>query len=137
MFDASEYAWKDLEVTVMGRPLVRILNVKYETSQKLEEIYGRGQQPLGLQEGNYQYKGEIVIGQSELIALQQKARELGYKNPLKLKFDVNIVYSLDGIITRNVCKNGRIEKFEEGMKQGDTAMEVTLPFKFTEIQYGV
>ncbi|MEN9458947.1 MAG: hypothetical protein RL135_1541 [Bacteroidota bacterium] len=136
-FDTSEYAWKDLEVAIMGRPLVRILNVKYEASQALEEIYGRGQNPLGIQEGNYQFKGEIVIGQSELIALQRKAKELGFKNILKLRFDINIVYNLDGIVTRNVCKGARIEKFEEAMKQGDTAMEITLPFKFTDIQYGL
>lgn len=137
MFDTSEYAWKDLEITILGRPLVRILNVKYEASQKLDEIYGRGQQPLGIQEGNYSYKGEISIGQSELIAMQTLAREAGLKNILKLKFDVSIVYALDGVITRNVCKNARIEKFEEGMKQGDTSMEISLPFKFTDIQYSI
>ena len=136
-FDASEYAWKDLEVVVLGRPLIRILNVKYESSQKLEELYGRGQNPLNINEGNYSFKGEITIGQSELIALQQKAKQLGYNSILKLKFDINIAYSLDGIVTRNTCKSGRIEKFEEGMKQGDTAMEISLPFKFTGIEYGV
>ncbi len=133
-FDTSEYAWKDLEVVVLGRPLVRILDVKYEASQKVEEIFGRGQQPLGLQEGNYTYKGEIKIGQSELEAMIQKAKELGLSSILKLKFDVNIAYSLDGIITRDVCRSGRIEKFEKGMKQGDTAMEIALPFKFTRIE---
>lgn len=133
-FDTSEYAWKDIEVTVLGRPLVRILDVKYEASQKIEEIYGRGQHPVGLQEGNYAFKGELKIGQSELEAMILKAKQLGFSSILKLKFDVNIAYSLDGIVTRDICRSGRIEKFEKGMKQGDPSMEIALPFKFTNIE---
>lgn len=137
MFDASEYAWKDLEIVVLGRPLIRILNVKYTTSQELKEIYGRGQEPLGIQEGNYSYEGGLTLGQSELEALVKKAKELNLSSVLKLKFDVNVAYSLDGTIVRDVCRNGRISKFEKAMKQGDTAMEVELPFRFTKVDYDV
>jgi hypothetical protein len=103
----------------------------------LEEIYGRGQNPLNIQEGNYSYKGEIKIGQSELEAMILAAKQQGLSSILKMKFDVNIAYSLDGVVIRDVCRNGRIEKFEKGMKQGDTAMEIQLPFKFTGIDNNV
>lgn len=136
-FDTSEYAWKDIEVVILGRPLVRILEVKYEESQKLEEIYGRGQDPLNIQEGNRSYKGQLTLGQSELQAMHQIAKENGLDSILKLKFDVNIAYSLDGVVVRDVCRNGRIEKSEKGMKQGDTAMEIQLPFKFTKVDHDV
>ncbi|HUM50486.1 MAG TPA: hypothetical protein PK431_01680 [Chitinophagales bacterium] len=132
-FDSSEYAWKDIEIVVLGRTLIRVLDVKYKASQKLEGIYGRGQNPVGIQEGNYAYKGELKIGQSELEAMTLKAKQLGFRSILKLKFDVNISYSLDGVLVRDVCKSGRIEEYEKGMKQGDTNMEIALPFMFTLI----
>ena len=132
-FDSSEYAWKDIEIVFLGRPIIRILEVKYEESLKLEEIYGRGQNPVGIQEGNFAYKGEIKLGQSEFEAMELAAKQQGLRSVLKMKFDVNIAYSLNGVVTRDVCRSGRMEKWEKGMKQGDTAMEIQLPFKFIGI----
>ncbi len=92
-FNSSEYSWKDLEVVLLGRPLLRILEVKYKGSQETKAIYGRGSNPVGIQKGNKKYEGEIKIGQSELEALCDKAKQVtGSGDPLDLPpFDITIL----------------------------------------------
>ncbi len=138
-FNSAEYAWKDLEVVMLGRPLVRILEVKYKISQETKEIYGRGSEPLGIQEGNRKYEGELKIGQSELEALTKKAQELvPGSDPTRLpQFNLSVAYEKDGTLTRDVLVGVKLNEFEKGMKQGDSDMEVSLPFKFLGIKLRV
>jgi hypothetical protein len=44
---------------------------------------------------------------------------------------------MDVSIERDICRNVRIKEFEKAMKQGDTEMEVALPFMCTKIDYDV
>lgn len=136
--DTAEFAWKHIEVVMLGRPIVRLLDIKYKSATELKEIYGRGSEPLGIQEGNSKYEGELKIGQSELEALIRIAKTTTRNGKVtSLKFDIAHSYSLDGIIVRDVCKNARIKEFEKGMKQGDTDMEIALPYICTKIEYNV
>ncbi len=133
MFDTSEYAWKDIEVVILGRPILRLLEVKYKSETDFSEIFGKGSEPLGLQEGNTTYSGELTIGQSEFEQLVQ----ISGGRLSRLKFDIPIAYSLDGVIIKDIVRTVRITSFEKGMKQGDKAMEIKLPFKATGLSLRV
>ena len=124
---------------MLGRPVVRLLEVKYKTKQESKLIYGRGAEPLGIQRGNRSYEGEMKIGQSELEALTRKAQELfPQSDPTGLpQFDISVSYSKDGILTRDILVGVTLDEFEKGLKQGDSDMEVALPFKCLAIQYNV
>ncbi len=139
MFNSAEYSWNDLEVVMLGRPVVRLLEVKYKVTTETKEIYGRGGEPLGIQEGNSKYEGELKIGQSELEALIAKARTIKPGiNPTRMPaFNISVMYSKDGVITRDVLVGVKIHEFEKALKQGDFEMEVSLPFKFLQAKLGV
>lgn len=134
-FNSAEYAWKDLEVTILGRVLVRILEIKYKISQEKKHIYGRGTNPVGVQRGNKKPTGEITIGQSELESLHKKIRETvpgGTLNDVDL--DINVAYlSTEGIVRDRVV-GCSFTDFEKGMKQGDTDMQVKIPFLFLGLE---
>lgn len=138
MTDTTEFGWKHIEVVILGRSIVRLLEVKYKSSTELKEIYGRGSEPLGILEGNSKYEGELKIGQSELEALIRTAKTSTKTGKLSsLRFDIAISYSLDGTIVRDICYGARIKDFEKALKQGDTDMEVALPFMCVSINYNV
>lgn len=138
-FNTAEFAWKDIEAILLGRPVVRLLEVKYKTARETKAIYGRGDQPLGIQRGNKSYEGEIKIGQSELEALTRKAQQLmPNSDPTDLPaINVSISYAKDGALVTDVLVGVVLGEFEKGMKQGDFEMEVTLPFKCLAIRYNV
>jgi hypothetical protein len=138
-FNSAEYAWGDLEAVMLGRVLARLLEVKYKVTRETKEIYGRGNNPLGIQEGNKKYEGEIKIGQSELEALIDKAQQLSPgSDPTDLpQFNISVAYEKAGVLRRDVLVGVKLQEFEKGMKQGDSDMEVNLPFKCLAIQYNV
>lgn len=138
-FNTAEFAWKDIEAILLGRPVVRLLEVKYKTARETKAIYGRGDQPLGIQRGNKSYEGEIKIGQSELEALTRKAQQLMPNSDTTdlPAINVSISYAKDGALVTDVLVGVVLGEFEKGMKQGDFEMEVTLPFKCLAIRYNV
>jgi len=138
-FNSSEYAWRDLEVTFMGRVIGRLLEVKYKVTQEHKEFYGRGSEPHGINSGNKKYAGSIKVGQSELEAMVIKAKEIDpTSDPTDFPMvDIAIAYSKNGIVTRDTVTSAKFTDFEKGLKQGDTEMEVELPWISLGIRYGV
>lgn len=138
-FNSAEFAWKDIEAVMLGRSLVRLLEVKYKVTQESKEIYGRGSEPLGIQEGNRKYEGELKVGQSELESLIKKAQDLlPQSDPTRMPaFNISVSYEKNGVVVTDVMVGVKLSEFEKGMKQGDSDMEVSLPFKCLGIKFNV
>jgi len=135
-FNSVEYAWKDLQVSLLGRLLVRILEVEYGATVEKKEIMGRGNKPLGVQTGNYKFKGKLQIGQSEYEAMVDVAKQAG-KRVTDLTLDINIAYILDGVIKRDRVVGASFTEMAKGMKQGDTEMMIDLPWIAVDVLEGV
>lgn len=137
-FNSAEYAWKDIEVVIMGRPLVRILEIEYTTEVEKKHIYGRGNKALGIQTGNEKVSGQITIGQSELEAMIRKAAEVKPGGKVTdISFNVNVAYRLDVDIIRDRIVGFTITQMPKAMKQGDVDMQVKLPFLALDCEYNV
>jgi len=139
LFDSAEYAWKDLEAVILGRSLVRILEVQYDTEEDKKFIYGRGKKPLGIQPGNEKYSVQFTIGQSELEALTRKAQEVyadKSKSAKDLVFDINIAYLGEAVVRDRIVKF-HTTKIGKGMKQGDSDMEVKVTGMCEDILFNV
>ena len=141
-FNSSEYAFKDLEVLQLGRPIVRLLNIKYKVDHEKEPIYGRGDEPLQIQRGNKKYSGELEIGQSELEAMiinaKKNVKGEGYIGVTDLPpFDISICYNKNGVLVRDIVRSVDITEVEKGMKQGDKDMICKLPFISLGIDFNI
>lgn len=135
-FNSIEYAWKDIEVVVLGRPLVRITEIEYTTEVEKKHIYGRGKKALGVQTGNEKVTGQLTIGQSELESLIRKAAESG-KKPTDISFDINVAYIQEGDIVRDRVIGASLTQMPKSMKQGDTEMAVKLPYIAVDVAYNI
>lgn len=137
-FNSAEYAWKDIEVSFMGRVLVRILEITYSEDSEVKHIYGRGRNPVGVQNGNTKPGGSLTIGQSELEAFTRDIQSVIPGGKITdVSFDVNIAYLGTEAVVRDRVVGARVTKYEKGMKQGDTDMQIKLPYLCLRIDHNV
>lgn len=136
----SEYTWRDLKVTMLGRTFEGITDVDYEKEVEKKPIYGRGGKVKSIQPGNEKNSGNISLRQSEVEAmlLATKATNIN-ATILDIVFDVQIQYIGTG--SSNIVKDrvvaAQFTKLPKGMKQGDTDMVIKLPFLAEDILYSV
>ncbi|MCR9011960.1 MULTISPECIES: hypothetical protein [Porphyromonadaceae] len=133
----KEYAWGDIIVTLFGRPVTGITGIEYKTKKAKEAKFGSGRHAKSIQHGKREIEGTITLMQSEIIALNQAARQKGYKDILDVDFDILVSY-MDGVaITTDKIVCVSISELPAGMKEGDTQSEHALPFLALDIDYDV
>lgn len=126
-FDSRQYEWADLEIQLGGKTLVAVTGVKYKKKVEREAYFGKGRKPLSLQTGNETVEGELSIGKSELDSLIARTN----KKLLHTSFSLVVSYGnpAEGVpMTTDIIEGLKISEYEQGLKQGDKAMEITLPF---------
>jgi hypothetical protein len=137
-FDSLEYAWKDLEVVLLGRPLVRILEVSYTVEAAKTKIYGRGKKALGIQDGNESVSGSITVGQSELEALVRAVQAVRPDGKITdFSFDLSISYVSAARIVRDRVVGCKFTSVPKGMSQGDSDSTHQLSFEALDIKFNV
>lgn len=136
-FDSKQYAFSDVRVNILGRSLVGFQGVKYKVNVDKEPVFGRGKKALAIQSGNETIEGELMLLQSELIALDLAVKAI---NPLykitDISFDIVVSYG-ETIVTTDIIKGVEITEYEKGMEQEDKFMEISLPFLALDLQEGV
>lgn len=137
-FNSTEYAWCDMTVTAMGKTFERIMEIEYDVEVDLKQIYGRGKKVKGIQDGNEKPTGSITLGQSEVEAMIRKAQET---NPTAkatdISFDIQIHYLKGVDLVKDKIVGARFTKNPKTWKQGDSDMQIKLPFLAMDIIYNV
>lgn len=137
-FNSTEYAWKDITITAMGRTFERIVDVEYDVEEDKKHIRGRGKKVRGIQGGNETPTGSVTLGQSEVEALIRKAQETNPNAKLSdISFDIQIHYLKGVDLVKDRIVGAEFTKQPKGMKQGDSDMEIKLPFLAMDIFYNV
>lgn len=104
--------------------------ISYKDKIDSELIYGKGGEPIGVQDGNRSYEGSLKCQQSEfdkLVASGDKGVK-GLKN-----LTIQWAFEKEGRISTRVFNGVRITEIGEDYKQGDKFAEVEFPFIFTSI----
>lgn len=129
VFNSEEYAWVDIKVMLLGREVTGLRGMEYKVKRQKEALFATGKKARGIQKGKKEYEGTITILQSELIALDRAAQEKGYEDITDIDFDVIVSYLPDNsVITTDKVVNASITEIPRSMKEGDTQMEIALPF---------
>lgn len=138
-FNSQQYAWKDIQVWVLGKRVAGLREIKYKVATEKEAVYGEGNEPQGIQFGNKTYEGTLTILQSELEALTLTAIAAGANDVTDLSgIDVVIMYAPPGgIKTIDIVKYVSFQEFEKGMAQNDKYAEISIPFIALGIEKGV
>lgn len=134
--NGKEYAWGDVTIVLLGRPVVGCTGIEYKTKKNKEAKFGWGRSAKSIQHGRRECDGTLTLMQSELIALNQAARTNGYRDILDVDVNISVAYaSENGIITTDKIINASFSELPAGMKEGDMQSEHALPFIAQDIEY--
>lgn len=134
MPDTRTYSWADIDLRVNGVPISTAQSVSYKETQTKEVVYGKGNEPIGVQRGQKSYSGSISLLQSEYEALVESTKS---KSILDAHFDIVVTYGTatngDTLIT-DVLQGCEITDAENKMDNKTTSMTVELPFVFLRLK---
>ena len=137
-FNSKEYAWIDVNVVMLGKPVTGLRGIEYKSKRQKEALYATGKKARGIQLGKKEYEGTITVLQSELIAMQAAAKAKGYDDITDLEFDIIVSYIPEGgvVQTDNVV-NASITEAPNSIKVDDLYSEHALPFIACDVEYNV
>ena len=141
----AQFAWKNLSVLIDGRPTIELTDIEYNPSKQLEEIFGAGDNPQFIGEGNKTYAGSIEMLQSGYEALVEEAKKRGGDDVTDLEVDIIVSLVPMGTSAATIAMKTVVDrvvgaKFEKGGKkfsQGNTHIKVALPFKALRIEHQI
>lgn len=128
LVNGVQYSWGSVKMLINSQPVVGITRIEYKTTQRKENIYGVGRQPIGRGYGNFEYSGSI-----ELYLEEWKAICNGSPNgdPLQAgAFDITVQYAEAGtavIPFTDTLNNCEFLENPLTSSQGDTSIRVTIP----------
>lgn len=130
---SSEYAWHQTEVRLMGRTITGLSGFEFKKSVDKEAMYGAGQNPIDIQEGNVTCEGSLTLFGYELDRLNQAAQAAGYDDILSVPHEfIVITASMRKLakdpITTVTARGVAFTEYAHSMNQGDKKREVSLPF---------
>lgn len=129
MFNSKDYNYCDLQVFLLGRNIIGLRGIEYDSKKAKEALYGAGREPMAIQHGKREYEGTVTVLMSELTALDRAAQEAGYDDCLDLDFDIIVTYlSPTGIVKTDKILQASITSTKSAVKEGDMYVEISLPF---------
>lgn len=125
-FNSEEFEWSQVACSVNGRTQNACTGISWEEEIESEGIYGKGNKPIAIQDGNIKYSGTLKMHQSEFSKLLSQTGNIGLRGLKNLTF--NIAYQgLTRLESRTVV-GARITKIGDGYDQGDKFKIIELPW---------
>ena len=129
IIDGPAIGWGNIEIVLFGTPIRQVTKLEFKTSQKKENLYGSGYEPIHRGYGQVEYSGSIEMYIDEwkrIIAASPQRRPF-----LIQPFDITIVYTVKStnIPTGQVDILRECEFIENNMStaSGDTRILVSVP----------
>lgn len=131
-FDTKECEWADMITYISGSRLIKIRGIRFSIKQEKEAIYGEGDEPLAIQNGNRAYDGEIKLLVGALNDMDDAAVLAGGRDALDLEFDVQVVFRARSNRKLRIFNliGVQITELTRNWDQNAKMMEVTLPIVF-------
>lgn len=132
----AQYDWKSFKLILDGKPIAQFTDLEITPEKNLEDIYGAGDTPQFIGEGNKSYTGSIEFLQSEYEALVAEAKKRGGDDITDLEMSAVLAYVPKGnaaaILTKTITDRIVGMKFSSAgkkMTQGATHFKMSVPFR--------
>ena len=137
-FSTKECAWSQTRVKILGRTLVGIAGFEFNDDIEKDHLFGAGNKPIDIQDGNETPTGSIDIYKYELDMLNDAANKAGYASISKVPHEaITITCTFKKLPTdapKTTTAFGVGFKGQKiGMKQNDKSMSINLAFLAMEI----
>jgi len=139
MVNGVEYSWEDVQIVISGKsiPLDGVVDHNYTLTKEHFNIHARGAKPRASGRGKEDFKGTLVLLQSEFEAWQ---KTLPAGTNITQLFGVNITTAYapaGGLGTVDQCFGCRFGEVKKGMKTGDGYQTIELPYIAMDIKLNV
>ena len=137
-FNSKQYAFSDIKIIILGREIEGFRGVSYKVSVEKEHLHGRGKKALSIQSGQETVEGELMLLQSELIALIAAVKAVSPTAKITdVSFDIVVTYGDGTTATTDIVRSAEFTEYERGMENGDKFMEIPLPFLALDVNENV
>ncbi|MDR3350704.1 MAG: hypothetical protein LBN98_03515 [Prevotellaceae bacterium] len=138
----AQFAWKNIIAIIGGRPIAGITDIEYKTDKDIDFIYGAGDSPQFIGEGNKSCSGTIELLQNDYEALVEAAKNGGGDDITDLEVSIVVSYIPKG--TANLPKTVvdrlvgvKFSSDGKKMTQGDKFLKISLPFLCLGIEHQI
>jgi hypothetical protein len=134
LINGESVSWAQVQIQLLGAPLTGIRSVKWNAKREKTNNYGAGSKPVSRGYGRYEYEGSITFLAEEwknIIAASPNS------DPLELNyFDVNVLFvsATTGLVMQCTWKAAEILENPFDVSEGDTMVEIEVPFVIADIQ---
>lgn len=132
MPNTREYAWKNIQVSIGNNNVATLQEISYSMQREIGVLYGQGDTPRAIQEGNKSYEGQIAMLQSEYMKFKKLT------NNFNDTFNITVTYTrkegADTRIQKDILKICQCAGAEFSMSQGELGQVMTAPFIFLEVE---
>jgi hypothetical protein len=91
LINGINYSWGNIKMILFGVPIIGITKIDYKRTQKKDNNYGWGYEPISRGYGNIEYEASIEIYQDELKRIIASAPN---NDVLSIApFDIQIIYA--------------------------------------------
>lgn len=138
-FNSEEYGFVDLQVVMLGRPVIGLLGLRFKASQEKTNIHGAGSKPVARGRGPVTYEGSVKVLLSELLAMLQSQGNPA-KGPLGIKpFDLIASFAPSDVDAISTFRLVYVEftECEVDVNQGDNSVEIELPIIIGDIEWNI
>lgn len=134
LINGKSYEWSDIQVTILGVPVVGITNIEYEEKQAMENIYGAGESPVSRGYGKIEPMAKVTLTMEEVENIMSVA-PLGRLNKIP-EFDIVVLY-LDAslVLRKHKLRNVRFTGNNRKSSSGDTSIPVELELILSHIEW--
>ena len=138
-YDSREYQFSQITVNASGVDVGALQHIAYTSELEKEFIYGKGNKPRAIQEGNYKFEGSIGLLQNDLRKLELLRGDRDIQ--LLRGTNIVIVYRIDNLtigeaprLRTDILQGVRYGGHELRFNQGDKKMVIEIPIMFLDIK---
>jgi hypothetical protein len=133
-FSTSECAWKHVSIKILGKTIVGIESFEFEKNTETEYLYGAGDEPIDIQDGNKAYPGSLGLLKYEVDQMNDAAFAAGFLDVSEVPHEAVVITTLFkkrlGDPTRTITSTGvKFGDLKIAMSQNAKSTVVPLPFK--------
>lgn len=134
LINGTSYSWANIKLVLFGVPVIGITSIDYKKSQKKENNYGMGTEPISRGYGNSEYEGKITLYREEWMKIVLAAPT---KDPLAIApFDIQVNFGGERVqASLDVLKSCEFLEDPFTVKQGDTKIMIELPLIIAAIEH--
>lgn len=121
------YDWEDIEINFPHGPLVAVQSIDYSDEQEIEEVYGKGNKPIGYGRGNYKGSGKVTVLKEEYNRIIDWGKGQGKDFYDLDPFQITVSYAKEGEATKtDSLQDCKFTKRGFKAAQGDKKNEIDL-----------